>query len=141
MVNSLETNLEGADESLASFQELFPDGDSAVLEAACGGNTADVVTKTNDVRDKLNILQADLGSLGDLMSCGTMAPIMQKALYETSCNSLSRGLLWSFISGLCVATFGTLMLTLRSATQRPQIYIVAPNPASRSDLDDDFSFN
>lgn len=124
------------------FQALTPNDDATLLQSICGtAATDDVLGHSKQTIQLLDTFQKELEVLHNSVSCDTMAPIMQKALYENSCHSLSVGLFWSFLSCLCVATFGTVMLSLRSATLRPQIYIVAANPASRSDdIDNDSSF-
>lgn len=128
-------------EGVSDFQDLYPDGDITELTAACGATTSTIVTNADTAIEKFNELKAGFESIQGSISCETMAPIMQGAVYENSCNNLSQALLWSFVSGLCVSFFGTIMLTLRSATLRPQIFIVTPNPAaSRADLEDDSSF-
>jgi len=124
----------------SNFQEMTPNGDITALQAVCGGSTSNVVTKSNTVIEKLTVMATAFESIQSGMSCGTMAPLLQNALYENGCNSLSKALLWTFISGLFVSVFGTIMLTLRSATKRPQIYIVTPNPALRVDSDDSFGY-
>lgn len=140
IVNDFETTLSDALSAGTSFQELAPNGDTSSLDVVCAGDAAGVMTKSNAVMDDLSSLKTNFESYQTSRSCGTMAPIMQQALYEKQCQSLSRGMLWTFIPALIVSSFGTIMISLRSATQRPQIYIVAPNPLSRSSDDDNSSY-
>jgi len=136
VLNSFSGVIGEADITIASFKALAPNGDTTDLNAACGGGGDAIMTQTATVSDELSSFEAYFDTLYGSVSCETMAPIMQQAVYETSCNNLSVSILWTFVPGLIAAVFGTIMMSLRSATQRPQIYIVAPNPASRdSDLE------
>ncbi len=135
------TTIHDVDATVVDFKALTPDDDAAALQSACGaGSTVDLIAQSSITIPQFDKLHSQLEAVYNATSCETMAPLMQQALYENSCSSLSKGLLWTFVSALGVATFGTIMLSLRSATLRPQIYIVAANPASRSDLDNDSSF-
>lgn len=125
----------------SDFQAMTPNNDITDLAAVCGAGTSDIVTESEAAIEKLNALQNDFNSIQDSLKCETMAPIMQGVVYETHCQHLSQDLMWAFIAGLTLSFFGTIMLTLRSSTLRPQIYIVTPNPgASRSEMGDDESF-
>eukprot|EP00551_Chaetoceros_affinis_P001581 CAMPEP_0203636010 /NCGR_PEP_ID=MMETSP0088-20131115/2648_1 /ASSEMBLY_ACC=CAM_ASM_001087 /TAXON_ID=426623 /ORGANISM="Chaetoceros affinis, Strain CCMP159" /LENGTH=378 /DNA_ID=CAMNT_0050490035 /DNA_START=427 /DNA_END=1563 /DNA_ORIENTATION=- len=135
VINAFETTIDDTYISGSLFQDLAPNGDVSSLDVACVGDASAVMTKSDALMVELETFKNYFESLQKSLSCETMATIMQQALYEKQCQSLSRGLLWLFISGLVVSSFGTIMLSLRSATQRPQIYIVAPNPASRSSDD------
>ncbi len=140
IVNSFETAIDDAYSSGSLFQDLAPNGDVSSLDVACVGDASAVMTKADTLMEELETFKNNFESFQTSKSCGTMAPIMQQALYEKQCQSLNRGMFWSFVSGLVVSCFGMVMFSLRSATQRPQIYIVAPNPASRSSGDGDSSF-
>ena len=140
VINDFVETLDEVKTAATDFQGLTPSGDASQLELVCGEDaTNDLITKSNAMVTLLDTFKSQLEDLQGSISCETMAPLMQEAAYENGCNSLSKGLLWSFISGLCVATFGTIMFSLRSATLRPQIFIIAGNPASR-DHDDESSF-
>lgn len=134
LVNDLLTNLDAAKIAADNFLALTPNGDATKLQQACGNViTNHILSDSNVVIAKLEIYKTEIETLHTSLSCETMAPLLQKAVYENGCNTMSKGMLWTFVSGLCVAVFGTLMLSLRSATLRPQIYII--DGPSHSDLD------
>ncbi len=109
------------------------------LDAACAGDAPTILSEAADVTEQLTTLSGDYSAIYDSISCETMATMVQKAVYENSCHSLTKGLIWTFSSTIAVAGFGSILLTLRSATTRPQIYLV---PAGQDDnnsyiIDDD----
>jgi hypothetical protein len=103
------------------------------LDAACSGNATTVMAKLQTLSTDLDGLVTDFSNVYDHISCDTIAPLAQKATYEVGCNSISKGLLFTFVSGLCLAVFGTIILSLRSATQRPEIYLLSNIDASQDD--------
>jgi|AntRauTorckE5430_2_1112549.scaffolds.fasta_scaffold00276_13 hypothetical protein len=108
------------------------------LETACnGGGASAVMANALALSAELNILITDYEKVYDNMSCEAVAPLIQKAVYEESCQSMSTALLRVFASGLCLSVFGTIILSLRSAIGRPQIYLVQANGEER---DDDASY-
>lgn len=112
--------------------EKFTGFDEDDLDAACGGggDASAVLAQARDVTTQLTSLTEDYNTIYDGISCENMATMVQKAVYENSCHSLSKALVWVFASALSVAGFGTILLSLRSATSRPQIYLV---PAGQDD--------
>lgn len=107
-----------------SIAGVFTSFNLAELDAACDGDASTVMTNAQALSTELNSLIADYGKVYDHMSCESVAPLMQKSVYETSCQSMSKAFLWTFASGLTLSIFGSIILSLRSATQRPQIYMV-----------------
>ncbi len=115
--------------------ELFTALDVDELSNACGEDATSTMSNVESFSDDLSKLANDFSKVYDHMSCETVGKLVQKTVYEVSCNSISKGLLWTFISGLCLAAFGTILISLRSATQRPQIYLVSANKAELADDD------
>lgn len=141
LVNTFEDLIQDVVSASSDFQAMTPNDDITDLEGVCGAGTSDIVTESNTAIEKLNELQNNFNSVQESMTCETMAPILQGLVYETHCSELTHDLIWAFISGLTVSFFGTVMLTLRSSTLRPQIYIMTPNPgASHSEMGEDDSF-
>jgi hypothetical protein len=135
--DAYNTALTNAQSSAAVFTALDVDA----LDAACTGNATATMTKADDLSAELSALVIDYNKVYGHMSCDSIAPLAQKAVYENSCNSMSKGILWTFASALSFAVFGTILLSLRSATQRPQIYLVPANTANKSDdVEDDESY-
>ncbi len=125
--------------SAVTMSEKFTGLDADELDAACAGDAPTILSEAADVTEQLNTLSADYAAIYDSISCETMATTVQKAVYENSCHTLTKGLIWVFSSALAVAAFGSILLSLRSATSRPQIYLV---PAGQDDnnsyiIDDD----
>lgn len=108
-----------------SIIDTFTSLDVNELDAACSGNATDVVAQVEALSSDLENLVTDFNKVYDHISCDRIAPLVQKAVYELGCNSISKGILMTFISGLCLACFGTIILSLRSATQRPEIYLLS----------------
>jgi len=52
---------------------------------------------------------------------------------------MSKAFMWTFASGLTLSIFGSIILSLRSATQRPQIYMVQ-GVQTQSKSNDDASY-
>lgn len=116
--------------SSRSLMDTFISLDVTELDAACSGDATSVMAKVQTLSTELDGLITDYSDAYDNISCETIAPLMQKAVYEVGCNSVSSSLLWTFASGLCLAIFGTIVLSLRSATQRPEIYLLNTIEAS-----------
>lgn len=117
--------------------EKFSSLDRSDLSNECTGNVTATMDKVQSFSVELNSLDSDYSRVYSHLSCESVAPLIQKNVYEISCNSMSKGFLWIFVSGLCLAVFGTIMVSLRSATQRPQIYLVSAN---KDELGDDDSY-
>jgi hypothetical protein len=125
LLSDYGTLLTSAQDAATKFQSMKDH--TAALAAACGvDNTAitTIMIKSTTASNSLTDLQLSFDGLNDSLKCGTLAPPLQKTIYETGCNSLSFGLLLSFIGTLVISVFGTIMITLRSATLRPQIYTI-----------------
>jgi hypothetical protein len=109
------------------------------LQAACGGDpaTSTTMAEVESFSTEMGDLVTTFNGVYDHMSCATIAPLVQKSLYEVGCSNSVNSLVWTWVSGLMVAVFGTILISLRSATQRPQIYLVS---ASNVDAQDDDSY-
>eukprot|EP00554_Chaetoceros_debilis_P000208 CAMPEP_0194081380 /NCGR_PEP_ID=MMETSP0149-20130528/7175_1 /TAXON_ID=122233 /ORGANISM="Chaetoceros debilis, Strain MM31A-1" /LENGTH=525 /DNA_ID=CAMNT_0038763289 /DNA_START=130 /DNA_END=1707 /DNA_ORIENTATION=+ len=124
---------DGYDASLTTAKDLdaiFAGFDVNELDGACFGDANVMMATLTKTSAQLSDLATEFGAVYNNISCEHLAPIVQNAVYTNSCHSLSSGFLWTFASALTVAAFGTILLTLRSATSRPQIYLV---PAGQSD--------
>ena len=98
---------------------------------ACGASNNEgtlVKSKTIAVTLELDAIYHGTEDIFVATNCGTVAYLAQDSLYANGCNSLPNSFMWSFIGLLSTATFCTVLLSLRSATTRPQIYIVPPGP-------------
>jgi len=116
------------------LEQLFDDDFQAVVDA-CGASDNDgnlVKSKTTAVTLELDSLYHDTEDIFVATNCGTVAYLTQDTLYAKGCNSLPNSFMWSFIGLLSTAIFSTMLLSLRSATTRPQIYIVPPGPGDDS---------
>ena len=124
-----------------SIAGVFTSFNVAELDAACVGDASTVIASAQALSTKLDSLIADYDKVYDNMSCEAVAPLMQKSVYETSCQSMSKAFMWMFASGLSLSIFGSIILSLRSATQRPQIYMVqGVQTQSKSNDNDDASY-
>jgi len=99
----------------------------AEVDAACGVSTQTVFDEATSFKSVLASHASDFEIVYEGLSCESVAPLVQKAVYETSCQSMSKAFLWTWVSGLCLSVFGSIIITLRSATSRPQIYLVSSN--------------
>lgn len=116
------------------LEQLFNDDFQAVVDA-CGASDNDgnlVKSKTTAVTLELDSLYHHTEDIFVATNCGTVAYLAQDTLYAKGCNSLPNSFMWSFIGLLSTAILSTLLLSLRSATTRPQIYIVPPGPSNDS---------
>eukprot|EP00979_Chaetoceros_neogracilis_P014300 scaffold4552_cov262-Chaetoceros_neogracile.AAC.10 len=143
-IDGISATMPGADtydEDLTAAKNIagvFTSFNVDELETACnGGGASAVMANALALSAELNILITDYEKVYDNMSCEAVAPLIQKAVYEESCQSMSTALLRVFASGLCLSVFGTIILSLRSAIGRPQIYLVQANGEER---DDDASY-
>ena len=130
--DEFDTFLSDGKRNLAVFMALDVDE----LGVACpGDDAAAIMGQAKAFSTELDELVSDYDKVYDSMSCESIAPLVQKAVYETACGSIPRGLVWTFASGLCLAFFGTILVSLRSATLRPQIYLVQANNMQSNDDD------
>jgi len=107
-----------------NFLELLGDGGSTV----CSNDDVEYVTVlTTNTTNLMTDLQTQVLSITSDISCEEIAPLLQKSVYQSGCQSLVTDFMLTWLSLLGLATCCTLILTLRSATHRPQIYIVPPN--------------
>lgn len=118
-----------------TFIDAYTNLDVATMDAQCTGtpDADSIMTEVKLVSAGLDDLITQYTSVHNSMSCERIAPLVQKSVYEISCNSMSSAFLWVFVSGLLLAVFGSFMISLRSATRRPQIYLVPSNGKSRDD--------
>ena len=105
------------------------------LISACGANA----NKGNLVRSKTIAVTLELDSLYNIAedifiatNCGNVAYLVQDSFYAKGCNALPNSFMWSYIGLFSTAVLGSVLLSLRSATTRPQIYIVPPGPDNDS---------
>lgn len=90
-------------------------------------DTEYVLVLATNATEHLNTLQNELLDMKSDVSCEAIAPLVQKSVYELGCGSVFKSIMWAWVSLLGFATWCTLIVTLRTATHRPQIYIVPPN--------------
>ena len=98
--DDFNTFITEAQSNLAVFTSL----DVGDLEDACpGDDVTATIAEVESFSVELDSLIADFNGVYDHMSCESIAPLVQKTVYEVSCNSMSEGFLWTFASGLCLA--------------------------------------
>jgi len=108
----------------SNFVALSNDGNMTDLIAVCGSESTTVIELTTSVLDSISQSLSDIHFLKSTMSCKSLAPLMQETVYEYTCQSLITSAVWNFASFFTLAIFTTLILTLRSAIKRPQMYIM-----------------
>jgi len=111
-----------ADEFLSLTEENM-----AVCSNSDSSGSEFVMALATNVTDRIIALQSLFLALRSNLSCKRIAPLVQKSVYESGCDSLMTSLMWCWVCLLGLATWCTLIVTLRTATHRPQIYIVPAN--------------
>lgn len=128
-VNDYNTKSIAALDLSEDFTALDSDG----LESACvGDDVAALLDKATVNGEDLKGLVDTFDVLKSPLTCEKVTPLIQKSAYEIGCGTFSTSVLWCFSSLLALSVFGTIIFTLRSATRRPQIYIV---PSNNLDID------
>merc|ERR1712003_423359 len=57
----------------------------------------------------------------DILSCETIAPLLQGIVYESACQSIHKNIVWNLASFLAMGFFMLLILTLRSVIEQSVI--------------------
>ena len=133
-VQEYGTDIAEAYNSALILEELLEENFDALLDSCDASDNEGtlVKSKTIAVTLELDALYHDTEDIFVATNCGTVAYLAQDTLYAKGCNSLPNSFMWSFIGLLSTATFCSILLSLRSATTRPQIYIVPPGPDNDS---------
>jgi len=124
LIETYDKKLAEAERKGSNFVALSNDGDITELIAVCGSKSTNVIELTTSVLDSISELLSDFHFLKSNMSCKSIAPLMQETIYDSTCQSLITSVVWNFASFFTLAIFTTLILTLRSAIKRPQMYIM-----------------
>jgi len=124
IIDTYSTDLNDAQKLGADFMGLSDDGDISELIAVCGNKSTKVMDLATTAIGHVDNLVSEFESLKSNLSCKSVAPLVQKTVYETTCQNLITNIAWNFSSFLVLAVFMTLLVTMRTAIQRPNIYIV-----------------
>lgn len=116
--STYEAKIELVKSAIANFIALNVND----LDAACPGDAQAVMLKVQSANVGINSLYDDFSSV--FPSCDKVASVIQPAIYENGCNLFVGNLVRMFSAALPLAVFGTIIITLRTAVQRPLIYLV-----------------
>lgn len=95
-----------------------------VCSNVSSNTSALVMSLATNATDRISTLQSAFSSVRNDLSCKQIAPLIQRSVYESGCVSLIRSFTWAWICLLGLSTWCTLIVMLRTATHRPQIFIV-----------------
>jgi len=120
--------------SISIANNLTEGGDFDLINDVCGYNVSQEISATlGTTSEVMKNLNYSLNEIQSKMSCHAVASPLREYVYETTCISTMKYLIWCFSSLLAISVFGIIMISLRSVTQRIVINPVDMNIPEKVD--------
>jgi hypothetical protein len=105
------------------------------LEVACGRDFDGLGEAIMVVKEILLLVLRSVTDLVEIISCDSIVPIYQTAVYDATCSYSMKALIWAFAAGLIASMFGFLMVLLRASFSETCFTYKYVNTSTSNDKD------